>query len=215
MSLNAILEAILAAGEARAVEIERQSHTQAREILAEAHAEAQLLEEQSRARALAPAARERAGILHRARLEALRITGAVRESLVDAALDQTRGRLASIRSDPIYPEVLGRLTREALDELEASCQESAGQQLLADGRDRSLLEGILAGLARKPAISYDLESWGGVVARSKDSRVVVINLLEARLERATPYLRHALAALFEEEREEAKDNEVYAQVAAY
>jgi vacuolar-type H+-ATPase subunit E/Vma4 len=48
-------------------------------------------------------------------------------------------------------------------------------------------------------INYNLDCWGGLIAQSEDGRVVVINTLETRLERAIPYLRRYLAALYEEE----------------
>ena len=207
MSLQAILEKIHASGEAQVQEIERDTQSQVGEVLARAQMEAHQIEEDACAAATAPADRERARILHRARLEALRVVGNVREELVDAAVTQTRERLAAIRSNSSYIEVLRELTQEALTELTSPGREKK-DWLVADPRDKKMLENILAEMDLELQVSYELNSWGGLVAKSEDGRVVAINTLETRLERAATFLRGYLAALFEEERSEARQVEL-------
>ena len=203
MSLNAILETIRASGAAQVREIEQRAYAQAREVLVNAQLEAEQIKERTRAAAVAPAFKERARLLHRARLEALQITGNVREALVDGALEQTRGHLAGMRTDTAYPAVLRRFLQEALAELAVSIGDglvgdrSTTTRLEADPRDRALLNDILHDLGMNLPVSYTLNCWGGLIARSQDGRIVAINTLEARLERATPSLRRYLAALFE------------------
>lgn len=203
MSLQAILDKIRATGNAQILEIEGQMRSQASRILAQAEMEAQQIEADARANASAPAVAERARIIHRARLEALRIVGDVREDLVDTALTRTRERLASIRTDPSYPIVLRRLTEEALAELSSGGTD--GAQLLVDPRDSDVLRGILDELDLDLPVSEELHCWGGLIARSKDGRVVVINTFESRLERATTFLRGHIATLFEAEQAAEKD----------
>ncbi len=206
MSLQTILESIRASGKSQVDEIEMRAYVQARQFLADARLEAQQEKEDACVAVAAQAYRERARIIHRARLETLRITGGVREALMDAALDRARGRLASFRMDTAYPAVLRRLTQAALAELAGSLDGPGQAHLSVDSRDRTLLESILRDLGLDLPVSYDLDCWGGLIAKSQDNRVVVINTLEARLERATPYLRRYLSALFEEERSEVKSN---------
>ena len=203
MSLQAILGKIRASGDLQVQEIEKTTQSQVSEILAQARMEAHQIEEDSRTHASAPAIAERARIFHRARLESLRIVGDVREDMVDTAITRTRERLASLRADLSYPTVLRKLAEEALSELASG---SAGKtQLLGDPRDRSLLKNILEDLKLDLPISFELKCWGGLIAKSEDSRVVVINTFESRLERATAFLRCHLAALFEEEQSDTKD----------
>ena len=203
MSLQAILDKIRAVGDAQIQEIERNAQSQASEILAQARMEAQQIEEDASVNASSPAVAERARILHRARLDALRIVGNVREDLVDTAITRTRERLAAIRTDLSYPTVLRTLTEEALTELSSG---GAGKaQLLADPRDGPLLKNILDDLRLDLPVSYELNCWGGLIAKSQDGRVVVINTFESRLERATAFLRGHLATLFEEEQSPVKD----------
>ena len=95
--------------------------------------------------------------------------------------------------------MLSRLVQEALAEIRVSCGESSVACLQIDARDRAALDDILVGLQLDLPVQVDVDCWGGVVARSEDGRVVMINTLEARLERATPSLRRSLSALFEAE----------------
>lgn len=198
MGLQAILDAIHASGEHQVHEIATHAGVQVQDTLQEAQVKAERIREEHRAAAAAPAAGERPRILHRARLEALQIVGTAREELVAAALCQTRERLGSMRMHPDYPAVLHRLTKEALSEFNYSPQETANTRLAINPRDRELLDGILTHMGLDLQVSYELDCWGGLVATSEDGRVVVINTLEARMERSGSYLRHYLAALFED-----------------
>lgn len=199
MSLLAILDAIRTSGQAQVREIEEKTYQKIREMRVNARLDARRIREETSRATLAPALRERARIFHRARLEALQIIGNGREALVDAALDQTRGHLEGLRTDEAYPSVLKRLTEDALNELAISLEEPGRARLEADVRDRDLLENILAENRMNLEVDYTLNCWGGLIAKSQDGRVVVINTLEARFERATPFLRRYLAALFERE----------------
>lgn len=203
MGLQAILEKIRTSGDAQVQDIEKNAQAQVSAILAQAQMEAHQIEEDTCASASAPAVAERARILHRARLESLRIVGDVRENLVDTTIAHSRERFAILRNDPSYPAVLRKLTQEALTELALGGTEKA--QLLADQRDKVLLKNILDDLKLDLPVSYELNCRGGLIAKSEDSRVVVINTFESRLEHATAFLRRYLAALFEEEQTVMKD----------
>lgn len=203
MALQAILEKIRSWGEAQVQAIEMGVQYQANEILLQARAEAQQVEEEASSKSSAPAIRERARILQRAHLEALRIVGDVREDLVNTTITCMRERFASIRIEPAYPEVLRTLMEETLAGLNAGGTEKI--QLEADPRDREILENILKCLKLEVCVSYKLNSWGGLIAKSEDGRVVVLNTFESRLERATPFLRSHLAAVFEEQQSVLRD----------
>lgn len=201
MSLQAILDNIYASGEAQIAEIEKASQARVGEVLAHARMEARQIEDDASAAASAPAAQERARILHRARLEALRLVGSVREELVDTALCQTREHLANIRTNIAYVEVLPRLAEEALTALDAPTRNEKAVLVVAE-QDQDIIKKVLGELDENLQLSNDLQCWGGLIVRSEDGRVVVINTLEARLERATPFLRGYLASFFEAEEPE-------------
>lgn len=228
MSLQAILNAIIADGDAQVREIEERASVQAHEIQAENILEAQLVKEQAFMEASAPSVRKHAQLIHLAHLEAMQRIGGTRDALVENAFEKIRECLSHYRADPNYPTVLSRLVQEALSELEGSSgdnrtldqerttleRQSPGSDilLLADKRDEGILENILTTMklelpvqyASELPIHYELECWGGIIARSMDGRIVSINTLEARLERATPYLRRYLAACFENEQPETE-----------
>jgi V/A-type H+-transporting ATPase subunit E len=203
MGLEVILEKIRASGDVQIQEIERNTQSQVNEILAQARMEAQQIEEDTSEFTSAPAAAERARILHRARLEALRVVGDVRENLVDTAINRAQERLTSVRDGSSYPAVLRMLIQEALTEL--APEGTATAELLADSRDETLVKKIIEELKLHLRVSYEPHCWGGLTAKSADGRVVVINTFESRLERATTFLRRHLASLFEEEQSTVKD----------
>jgi vacuolar-type H+-ATPase subunit E/Vma4 len=100
------------------------------------------------------------------------------------------------------------LIEEALAELKGSVTAARVIQLEADPRDRAVLEGILHEMQWELSVRYVLDCWGGLVAKSEDGRVVAINTMEARSERATPHLCRYLAALFENEGPEVEVSQV-------
>jgi len=208
MTLSAILEAIRAAGDSQVSKIETQAYTQCNEILANTRLEAKQVNADAHAKAVAPAYKERACIIQRARLEALQILGNAREEFVDSALAQIHGQLANIHTDESYPQILQRLIEEALAELKGSLAAPGMIQLEADPRDQAALECIFHDMGLDLSVRYTLDCWGGLVAKSEDGRVAAINTLEARLERATPYLRRYLAALFENEEPEVEIGQI-------
>jgi vacuolar-type H+-ATPase subunit E/Vma4 len=199
MSLEAIIQAIHAAGEAQVSQVEERARAQVEAILTSARREAARAKVKAFNNAVAPAAKERSRLLHQAKLEALHTAGSMREALVDAALEEARRRLADLRAQPAYRDVLSCLVQEALVEICVSCGESGGACLQIDPRDRAMLDDILVGLQLDLPVQEDLDCWGGLVACSEDGRVVMINTLEARLERATASLRRSLSGLFEAE----------------
>ena len=197
MSLQAILEAIYAAGEEEARQIESEARAKSQELLAAAEGEAEALRLRACQAAERPAAQECARIRQQARLESWRIAGAAREALIARALEGLREELASLRSRRDYPAILGGLAREALAELAPCLSPEEAPRLEADARDAALLDPLLSALGRAVTLDPGRRCWGGVRATSADGRVAVDNTLESRLERAMPSLRLHLATVFD------------------
>ena len=198
MSLDAILEEIRSVGRQQVEQIAIEAHRQAEQILEKAASEAVTIKKYAKEAAMLRAARERARIIRRARLEHLQIVGKVRENLVETALNQAKGRLSGIRSKKSYRHILRQFIQEALSELTVSLEDIQKASLQADLADQALVEEILQDLGLELEVTYQEQGSGGVTAKSDDGRLVVINTLESRLERATPYLRRYLAAYFED-----------------
>lgn len=204
MSLESLLATIDASGETELAQLRAEAEARAQQILAEAESVAAARREAARRAAVFPSAGERARRLHRAKLEALRAVGEVRNGLIASTLEQTQVRLSTLRAEPDYPHVLRRLTEEALQVLGEENVKGGQFQLEVDSRDHALLARILVELGLTAPILPSLNCWGGVVVRSSDERIVVTNTLEARLERAAPFLRRDLALFFEQARQGAQ-----------
>jgi len=204
MGLDAILDAIRAEGEARVREIERGTYVQCHEMRAQARLEAQKIEEASFESVVAPASKERSRIFHHARLEILILTRNMREQLVNTAIDQARDTLSKIRDDQRYAKILGLLLKEALAELGEITSKSSEIQggmprIEVDRRDLELMTKLIREMDLSIPVYQGPDCLGGVYVKSADGKIVINNSIESRLERALPYLRSYLAALFEGE----------------
>ena len=203
MSLDAILEGIREAGQAQIVDIQQKAQEEARRILTEAQQAAGNISGQAESEELPHARREQASILQHARLEALHITENASLEQVNAVIEGARERLMDARAARSYPALLSRLIQEALDALEPSLRPGEAIHLMADPRDRDLIEAMLKNLPDRVKIKYNLNTWGGVNAANEDEQVCILNTLEMRLERAIPALQQQITAQFRAEAGEA------------
>lgn len=192
-----ILQAIEAAGEAELARLQRETEARVEAIRREARQEAEARRKAAKQETLQPAIARRTRRLHRARIEALKIKFAARQRVLEDVLAQTRRRLSDLRDKARYGDVLPRLLEEAVKSLGAEewdrAREGDGPVVLKiDPRDEGRVKECLEELENEPAIRPELETWGGVVLRSGDGRIVVDNTLESRLKRAVPRLREEL-----------------------
>jgi vacuolar-type H+-ATPase subunit E/Vma4 len=206
LSLEAILEAVHAEGKAQIRQIEAKAKEEISNILGKAKDEADCIQEAVRRETLAKVVGERTRILNRARFEALCLVGAAQEELVDDVLSAVTKRLATWREHANYPQVLKCLLAEAME-----CFREKEAHIEADERDRHILEKLANELKLDHPVEYNLTCWGGLIVRSQDERVKVINTFESRLERARPQLRQHLRILIEDLIE---NSESYAQLTA-
>jgi vacuolar-type H+-ATPase subunit E/Vma4 len=197
MSAEAILKAIEASGAAELARVQAEAAGRVRQILAQAEAEAAARQAEGCEQVVAPAAAGRAHRLQQAHLIARQTAASAFDDWIEEALALTGRRLAGLRAEPIYQQILPALVREAIEALGETERARGPVGLSADPRDAELLAMIMRQPGLAAQVQYDLESWGGVIARSGDGRVTVYNTLEKRLEQATPYLRQALAAFLE------------------
>lgn len=197
MSLEAILAAIHQKGETTVREIETRAQLECARILEEADREVAAIQAQATRQALAVVHSERARILQRASLEALKIVNDAQQAVVDRVLGRVRERLSGLRAGPAYANVLRNLLVEALETLAGSLLEAEQVHVQADPRDRDLIGPLLNELGVNPVVAYELDTWGGVQVMSPDRSVVVDNTLETRLDEATDYLNRFLPTLIQ------------------
>jgi len=198
MSLEAILEGIQASGEEEIKAIQLESQVRAQELLEQTRATANQIGNKNLNEGLLKTKFAQTRILQRARMEALDITEAAFQDLLEEVLSKAQEQLSFIRSDARYPAILSYLTHEAVDELKPSLQEGETIHLLADPRDQDLLEELLKDYPINIQADYQLDCWGGVIVSSEDEKVRIINTLKARLKRATATLQQRIIVLFKE-----------------
>lgn len=186
MSLEAILAVIESSGEGEIARLHAEAASRAEKISADAVREAERKREAARCEAMQPISGERARILHQAKMEAAQVLGEARRRIVESTLMEVRRRFAAARADSGYAATLRRLAEEALHHIHAAEDGGGSPVLDVDSRDVSLLREMLP---ERVSVHPSIESWGGVVAHSSDRTITVDNTLEARLERAMPFLR--------------------------
>ncbi len=188
MSLDAILDAIAAEADAETASLREEAARRREEIIATARR--RVAEERERLvgerRRDAEVVAER--VVNRARLDAERGIRAAREGLYAEAVEAAVSRLARLRDEPGYPDVLAALLAEADAAFPPG---TAGTVVHVDPRDAALA-GELAG--GRPVLA-DLETAGGVDVDDGAGRRVR-NTVETRLGRADGEIRRrALAVL--------------------
>jgi len=197
MSLTAILAAIERASAEEIDQLQIETQAQVQRLLADAEREAALRREQIRDEIVQHISGQRAGRLHRACLDALRIKASARDALMAQTLTLSKERLADLRHDTRYPVVMRRLIEEAVHLLGENGVQTGRVVLVIDPRDEALIQSIARDLDLDVSIETTLEGWGGIVLLSEDGRISVTNTLESRIERAMPLLYRELGTFFE------------------
>ncbi len=103
----------------------------------------------------------------------------IREGLLSSSFAEAALRLSGLRDRLGYPEIFGKLIRDAAEALGVDAF-----QVHVDKRDEELCRKTLAALHLNAEIIPDLDSAGGLVACLPDRSVIISNTVESRLERA-------------------------------
>lgn len=201
MPLEHILRALQAQGEAEIERIERAADEEAAQLIAEAEAAAQNIRARHRARVEPLLLAEAAGLQNKARLGALRAVATAREELIVDAFAQAQKCLAQIRATKPYAAILHALAREAV---EALGDHSSTDSLIArvDPRDEEIARAVFAELVVRVKIETQPIPIGGLEVATCDARIVIVNTLIARLERARNIIRGPVAKILVEPSEE-------------
>lgn len=196
MSLEGILEEIRARGETDLLDIEKHTAARVDQILGQAREEAESVKREVCEEIAAPARAEGSRLINEAQLGALRIRDEARQRAIEKTRERVQARLAEVRGRDGYADLMRRLLQAAVDDVRITMGQDEDVHLQADARDEALIEEILQDYDQDLSASYDLEVWGGLIARSQDDRVTVNNTLESRLEQAWSSVRRYLAAKY-------------------
>ena len=198
MSLEKILQSLEAEADNQIFELEQMAQAEIERIRTQAQAEAETVQQKRLAAIQAPLQAERARILNRARLEALKIILGTREALINSALEVTARRLEALGGNNGYAGLLKQLTQEALDTIGVG-----GRLCLHVQRcDAALMGRLVQDMELQCAVAGDLDSGDtsrnclcGVAVTTPDRRIRLINTLEVRLQRAANLYRAQIAKI--------------------
>lgn len=198
MSIEDILQALDGQCREECQEIFGRAQKDAKQVLDKAQAEADGIRQIRLAKAKAEADSETTALLYSARLKSKNAIIRAKEKVAERALAEAEKRLQGLRSREDYAAILEGLIDEGLPRV-------SGKVILhVDPADRKLADSILSKRGSDYGLLTDLETIGGAVISDVDGRVMVINSVEERLNRAREKLRMEVSGiLFEEEKEAA------------
>ncbi|MBI5649957.1 MAG: V-type ATP synthase subunit E [Chloroflexi bacterium] len=189
MPLANILRAMQTQADAEIARITDAAECEAEQLIAEAETQATAIRARHRARVEPLLATEAAAILNRAKLGALRELANAREHLLNDAFAQAHAQLASMRGSNHYAAIFRALAREAIQNLNGDLVARV------DPRDVALAHATLTALNANVAIETAPIPLGGLELHTRDGRIVIVNTLSARLERARETLRGPVARI--------------------
>lgn len=189
MPLEHILRAMQAQAESEIQNITHAAESEAAQLIAEAETESKAIRARHRARVEPMLVAEAASLQNKANLGALRAKANGREQLLVEAFTRAQDCLAEIRQTEQYAAIFGLLAEEATAGL--------GDDLIArvDPRDVQIARAALAQLGVKAEIQEQDLALGGLEVTTRDHRVIVVNTIASRLDRARGVLRGPIAAI--------------------
>lgn len=189
---------IEALAEEQVTEIQSASKLQSEQILEDARSKAQKLKEKAFLSGKELAERDRYTIEHRVSIEALQMIENAERELLHVLFASLAEKLVSLRSQPAtYKKLLHDFVNEAVGKLQLLLPEESGFRVIADPRDKRLLENILNDFPCKISRDFSITTWGGVIVSNHKATVFIDNRLEQRLENATPILTREMLDRFE------------------
>jgi V/A-type H+-transporting ATPase subunit E len=184
MDYENLMRSMDAGAEEKLAELTEKAGKTSAEIKSRALVKAEEIKKLHMDGALKAAALERNKSLYVANSDARKRIGSLKHELFDEAFARARERLASVRESGNYEDSFRRMAGEAvlaLGESEAV--------LHVDKRDADLCRKVADGLGVRCEILADLSCMGGLIASTKDGKVVVYNTIESRLESARRRMR--------------------------
>lgn len=189
MPLDDILRAMQGQADSEIGGITQAANAEAAQLLAEAEAEGKAIRSRHRARAEPMLITEAASLQNKAKLGALRAIANAREQLLTDSFGHAEDCLAEIRRSKQYTAIFTALVQEAVEGL--------GEDLVArvDPHDAPLATTVFAQLGLRAEIQEVPIPLGGLEIGTRDGRVIIVNTLASRLDRARSILRGPVATI--------------------
>ncbi len=184
MDYEKLMKSMDAGAEEKTADLMQRAQKTSAEIKSTAHAKAAEIKKLHMDGASKTLMLERNRSLYTANTEARKQIGNLKHELYNETFDLARERLASARSNGYYEDTFRKMAEEAV--------RSLGEDevvLHVDKKDVDLCRKVTGGLGIRCDIRADNDCMGGLIATSKDGKVVVYNTFESRLENARRRIR--------------------------
>jgi vacuolar-type H+-ATPase subunit E/Vma4 len=191
-NIEALSRAILSEAKGEAEQIGTDANTKADSIRQRAQEQADAERKDILDRACQEAERIRSQSISTTQLKARTMELDSREKLLDSVFKAAKQQLPSVQQRPNYDQIVYRLIKEALNQLNAKegivRADQSTQKLLSD----HIIDKISADMQVKLQIGQTLERGTGVVVDTTDGHLHYDNTLETRMSRSQNGLRSAV-----------------------
>jgi V/A-type H+-transporting ATPase subunit E len=187
--LTDLLIAMVESTEERINGIMKQAHQDAKEIKRTAEEKTEPIKKSYLDSAEKSLESERNKLIYSAKSEIKMDVMKAKDEMIQRAFVEAKKSLDDLRDRESYKGRFKSMIQEAMRELG---EEKA--RLHIDGRDENLCKQILDELNENSEIIVDLTSAGGLNVSTRDEKVVVLNTIESRLERAKGFLERQIFA---------------------
>jgi vacuolar-type H+-ATPase subunit E/Vma4 len=186
MAIDDILRALDDQAQADCEDTVGEAHEHAKLIVEEAERQAQQIQDTFVRQVERVANSDASKKVNAARLEAKMTVSSVKGEGVTSVFDAARTQLSSVRNSG-YDELFAALAAEALAGVSGSIT------VRTVPADTELAERVLSGMGMPAQVVGDLDSAGGLVVETAGGKIVRRNTLEARLDRASQFVRADVA----------------------
>lgn len=178
MAYEDLIKSIESAAEEKKQEVIRNAEREVEAILREAETESSAIHAQYLEKAKRDLILESNRQKFLAKQDVKKGISIVRQKLIDEAFLQASRQISDIRSDPSYPVLFERLTREVISAL-------AGEDIILhiDPVDSDVCKKVVVKNGINCDIVPDITTMGGLSGTSADGKILADNTLERRLER--------------------------------
>ncbi len=183
MSLEDILQELDEQCRQECQAIFNRAQEETKELLEKADEEAREIRDARLGKVKAEAESEAISLTYASTLRSRNAVIESKDRISEEALRAAEEKLAALRPGDAYPSILERLLAEALARFN-------GKVIVRiDPRDRELAEGLLRKHGGEYELACDIETSGGLIVSDPEKKVMIINTVEERLNRARQRLR--------------------------
>ena len=197
IEIGAIIDGIAEAGKKQIDEIGETAEKQVAEIQSKAEAEASIQKNRILKDGHARLNRTRSLIEQQTIMQSLQLHADARQELINKVIVGAEKKIATVRNETKYIEILEKLMMDAINALKPSLLDEQKVILHFDKRDEAISKGLMKDLEEIVIPKYDISCHGGCIAESEDGLVNTLNTFESRFQHSLAMIQQTLSVFFE------------------